>query len=66
MLASSRASTGTPILVLVASVSAPAGWALPEVVLLALHQPGGGLGVLAERGEARWRPSPYICIGLVG
>lgn len=48
-------SAGTPVLTVVASARAPAGWALAKGVL-----PGRGWG------GARWRSSPYICIRLVG
>lgn len=48
-------SAGTPVLIVVASARAPAGWALAEGVL-----PGCGWG------GARWRASPYICIRRVG
>lgn len=46
-------STGTPIPILVASATAPAGWALAEVALPTLHQPGEGLGVLAWLGRGQ-------------
>lgn len=48
-------SAGTPVLIVVASARAPAGWALAEGAF-----PGCGWG------GARWWSSPHICIRLVG